>query len=123
MGLWQSTFTIGVGIPVTNIAQVQFSYRSAELTIDSSANEGTGLAFSSNVDVVSRTGSTKAVEAGECRHPKAHIYTSSKKAKKYIRQNYAKNVTLKKVAEHAHVTSNYLSALFKEKFHKTSSST
>ena len=35
-------------------------------------------------------------------------------AKKYIRQNYAKNVTLKKVAEHVHVTPNYLSSLFKD---------
>jgi two-component system response regulator YesN len=111
MGLWQSTFTIGVGIPVTNIAQVQFSYRSAELALDSSAN-GNRISIGSNVDVVSRTGSTEPVKQ-EMPAPKGTHYIIEE-AKKYIRQNYAKNVTLKKVAEHAHVTPNYLSALFKD---------
>lgn len=111
MGLWQSTFTISIGIAVTNIEQVQFSCRSAELALASS-DEGNRLCLGTYVDVDSRRGALEPVEH-DPPAPKGTHYIIEE-AKKYLRQNYSKNVTLKKVAEHVHVTPNYLSALFKD---------
>ncbi|WP_028611467.1 response regulator [Paenibacillus harenae] len=111
MGLWQSTFTIGIGVSVTNIEQVHVSYRSAELALASSG-EGNRLCIGEYVDVDNRTGISEPVMEDSPSPKGAHYIIEE--AKKYVRQNYSKNVTLKKVAEHVHVTPNYLSALFKE---------
>lgn len=111
MGLWQSTFTISIGVSVTNIAQVQFSCRSAELALASST-AGNQLCIGEFVDVENRTGTAEPV-VQDSPAPKGTHYIIEE-ARKYIRQNYSKNVTLKKVAEQVHVTPNYLSALFKE---------
>lgn len=111
MGLWQSTFTISIGVSVTNIEQLHVSCRSAELALDSSG-EGNQLCLGTYVEVNSRT-DTLEPQKQELPATKGTHYMIEE-AKIYIRQNYAHNITLKKVAEHVHVTPNYLSALFKE---------
>lgn len=112
MGLWQSTFTISIGIAVTNIEQVHVSCRSAELALASS-DEGNRLCLGTYVNVDTRSDTPEPVEQDQQAAPKGTHYIIEE-AKKYILQNYTKNVTLKKVAENVHVTPNYLSALFKE---------
>ncbi|KRE47062.1 response regulator transcription factor [Paenibacillus sp. Soil522] len=111
MGLWQSTFTISIGVTVTSIKQLHGSCRSAELALVSS-DEGNRLCLGTYVEVDSRSDTQEPVEQ-DPPVPKGTHYIIEE-AKNYLRQNYSKNVTLKKVAEHVHVTPNYLSALFKE---------
>jgi two-component system response regulator YesN len=111
IGLWQSTFSISIGVSVSNIAQVHVSCRSAEFALASS-DEGNRLCLGTYVDVDSRNDTPEPVEQDQ-QAPKGTHYIIEE-AKKYILQNYTKNVTLKKVAENVHVTPNYLSALFKE---------
>ena len=48
-------------------------------------------------------------------HPKETTYI--KEAKKYIEENYAQNLTLKLIAAHLHITSNYLGRLFFDQTH------
>lgn len=111
MGLWQSTFTISIGISVTNIEQLHVSCRSAELALASS-DEGNRLCLGTYVEDDSRTDNMEPLTQ-ELPATKGTHYMIEE-AKKYISQNYSNNVTLKKVAEHVHVTPNYLSALFKD---------
>lgn len=111
MGLWQSTFTISIGVSVTNIEQLHVSCRSAELALASSG-EGNRFCLGTYVDVDSRTDPLEPLKQ-ELPATKGTHYMIEE-AKNYILQNYSNNVTLKKVAEHVHVTPNYLSALFKE---------
>ncbi len=111
MGLWQSTFTISIGSYRNEYRAVHVSCRSAELALASS-DEGNRLCLGTYVEVDSRSDTQEPVEQ-DPPAPKGTHYIIEE-AKKYLRQNYSKNVTLKKVAEHVHVTPNYLSALFKE---------
>jgi two-component system response regulator YesN len=111
MGLWQSTFTISVGVAVTNITQVHVSYRSAELALNS-CKENNRICRGSPTDQHPPAAAPAAVRQ-EPPEPKGTHYIIEE-AKKYIHQHFTKNITLKKVAEHVHVTPNYLSSLFKE---------
>lgn len=111
MGLWQSTFTISIGITVTNMERLHLSCRSAELAL-ASVSEGNRICLGADVDDDSRPRTEEPV-IQDVPAPKGTHYIIEE-AKKYIVLNYTQNVTLKKVAEHVHVTPNYLSALFKE---------
>lgn len=111
MGLWQSTFAISIGVAVTDIAQLHVSCSSAELALNA-CKENNRICRGNAIDQRAPIAALAAV-LQEPLEPKGTHYIIEE-AKKYTNQNYAKSLTLKKVAEHVHVTPNYLSSLFKE---------
>jgi|HigsolmetaGSP12D_1036236.scaffolds.fasta_scaffold00101_28 two-component system response regulator YesN len=116
VGLFRSTFSVGIGQTVRQPSEIHQSFRSAEQALRkhhetslASFDHQPHLSIAAPPASDTRQGSPN-VPAGNGNQNSILLV----KAKKYIQNHYHRSLTLKEVADHVYVSPGYLSALFKE---------
>ncbi|QHT59181.1 response regulator [Paenibacillus lycopersici] len=121
-GLFKSSFSGGIGRPVSSPADIYLSAQSASAALAANLEEGT-LAPAPSEESASRTvpavlasKELSAVAAGADGSQTAEAEPVSMllvQAKQYIRDHFNRSLTLKEVADQVHISGSHLFALFK----------
>ncbi|QGQ98165.1 response regulator [Paenibacillus psychroresistens] len=118
MGLFKSTFSIGIGRTVEQPTDIRLSARSAERTLNGNKQESSICYFQSDDDSALNQKTPNTIikqniqplnEMGIEQNSMILVL-----AKQFIVDHYHRSITLKEVAEHVYISQSHLSALFKE---------
>ncbi|MDG0808159.1 response regulator transcription factor [Cohnella rhizosphaerae] len=120
-GLFKTTMSIGLGEPVSRLADVSLSREQADIAFRR-ANGEEDIVFYEPEDGGAASGSEAAKEAAEEeKENEADAPGDSEtgrriveSARKYVREHFREPISLKQIARYLHVNSAYLSFLFKE---------
>ena len=114
IGLFKSTFSAGIGIPVSSLGDIYKSVKSARQAIDGNDEEGALILGTEADDQPLRPHeSGDEPDRTEVARDGASDSIILQEAKRYIEENYHRSLTLKEVAEHVYVSPGHLSSLFK----------